>query len=369
MLRALLVLGCLLISPLLAAAPSVVFINPGKSDEPYWRDAALAMQQAASALGIELQVLWAERDYLAQISLTAEVAARDPAARPDYLLIAADKRTLAEQLALANSAGLPVLSVYNAVQDSERDRVGYPRGALQPFWLGSLVPRAEDAGVLSAQGLLAAAAERGWLEEGQVFEVVAISGDRSSDTSIRRNRGMQQVLAEYPGVVLHQVVHADWQVDKAAQQALHLYRRYPGVRGIWAGSDSMAFGAMQALAGQGVEPGQSMLFAAVNASEPGMQAVIDGRLAALAGGHHLAGAWGLVMLYDHYHGIDFAASEGTELVHPMFTLFTPALARRFLSLQQDEHLDIDFCHFSKVCNPGLERYNFSIAAWLELTDE
>ncbi len=365
--RLLVLLGCLLALPL-AAAPSVVFINPGNADEPYWRDATVAMQLAAGSLGMQLEVLYAERDFLAQISLTRDVAERASEQRPDFMIIAADKRTLPEQLSLIDAAGIRTLSAWNAVQVDERPMVGYPREHFS-HWLGSVVPRAEDAGVLTAQALIAEAKQRDWLGDEQVLEVIAISGDRSTDTSIRRNQGMLDVFAAHPQVNLHQLVHGDWQRGKAAEQALHLYRRYPDIRAVWAGSDLMAFGAMDALAEQGLEPGKDILFSAVNASEQGMKKTISGELTALAGGHHMAGAWALVMLYDYHHGEDFAASEGTELVQPMFTLFTPVLAQRFLTLQKADAKPIDFCAFSKACNPARTEYDFTIGAWLELAHD
>ncbi|WP_157719103.1 ABC transporter substrate-binding protein [Halopseudomonas salegens] len=362
--RLLVLLGCLLALPL-SAAPSVVFINPGKADEPFWRDAADAMQLAADSLGMQLEVLYAERDYLAQISLTREVAERAAELQPDYMVIAADKRTLPQQLSLIQAAGIKTLSAYNAVQGDERPLVGYPREHFT-HWLGSVVPRAEDAGVLTARALMAEAEQRGWLSAEQTLDVIAISGDRSTDSSVRRNQGMLDAFAARPQVRVRQVVHGDWQRDKAAQQALHLFRRYPDVRAIWTGSDLMAFGAMQALREQGVEPGRDMLYSAVNASEQGMQKVIDGQLTALAGGHHMAGAWALVMLYDYHHGVDFADSEGTELVQPMFTLFTPQLAQRYIALLQPGAAPTDFCTFSKACNPQRDDYDFTIGTWLEL---
>lgn len=50
------------------------------------------------------------------------------------------------------------------------------------------------------------------------------------------------------------------------------------------------------------------------------EAIQSGRLEALAGGHFIAGAWSLVMLYDYEHSHDFAKDEGLELEYSMFTL-------------------------------------------------
>ena len=46
----------------LAQAASVVFLNPGRSDEPFWRSYADFMQAAADDLGMDLRIEFAERD-------------------------------------------------------------------------------------------------------------------------------------------------------------------------------------------------------------------------------------------------------------------------------------------------------------------
>jgi hypothetical protein len=59
-----------------------------------------------------------------------------------------------------------------------------------------------------------------------------------------------------------------------------------------------------------------------------LAALESGSLTALAGGHFIAGAFGLVMLYDYHHGKDFK-EEGLELDRSMFILFSKDDARRF----------------------------------------
>ena len=60
---------------------SVVFINPGKSDEVYWVTAARAMQAAARALDMKLEVKFAERDHLRTIDFARQLA-QLPAGHP-----------------------------------------------------------------------------------------------------------------------------------------------------------------------------------------------------------------------------------------------------------------------------------------------
>ncbi len=122
----------------------------------------------------------------------------------------------------------------------------------------------------------------------------------------------------------------------------------------------MAFGGMQAWEKRGGQVGGDAWFSAVNTSNDAMEAIRSGRLSALAGGHFIAGAWALVMLYDYAHGHDFAGDEGLELDQPMFTLFSPVQAARYQSRYGTMRFDqVNFRQYSKVLNPGLKKYDFN----------
>ena len=352
----------LLAAPHMACALSMAFINPGKSTEPYWILATDAMQQVATSLNIELEVLTAERDYLAQIRLVESLAERPEAARPDYLIVAGEKATLLGQLEAAERAGIPVFLAFNAAQAS-REQVGEPRQRFSQ-WLGSLSPLAEEGGYLSARALITHALET--LPEGTALNMLALSGDRSTHTSLQRNRGLQQALAEFPQVTLLQQVYADWSYDKGLLQSSHLLRRYPDVNLIWSASDLQAFGAIQALHESGRTPGQDVLVSAMNATQAGLEGLLRGELTALSGGHHIAGAWSMVLLHDYHHGLDFIEADGnTELAYSMFALIDQASARHLLERRRLGRL-MDFCPYSRVCNPSRTQYDFSYARWLDI---
>lgn len=349
----------------LAQAMSVLFINPGRTDEVYWRDVAQTLQMAADSLGITLEIVWAERDHTRPPALLADVLARPDATRPDYLLLTNDyggAPALFEQIAAAERP-IPTFLTLSALHGAARDQVGAPRSRY-PFWLGSLEPRAYDAGYLTAQALIAQARQRD-LPRGPDgrWHLLAIAGDRSTPTSMARTAGMQKAVAEATDVVLDQIVHADWQRDKATQQATWLFARHPHARLVWAGSDPMAFGAMQAWRQRGGTPGHDAVFSAINTSPEATTALHQGELAALAGGHFLGGAWALVMLYDYHHGKDFS-NEGLELEKPMFTLLSAADTLQFDQRFRQSPAALDFRPFSKVFNPGVTRYDFGFASLL-----
>lgn len=162
-----------------------------------------------------------------------------------------------------------------------------------------------------------------------------------------------------------QQVYAAWNRERSAEQSDWLYQRYPQARLVWAGNDLMAFGAMDSWRKKGGVPGKDALFSGINTSAEAMHSLRDGHLSALSGGHFIAGAWALVMLYDYQHGIDFA-SEGLELDRSMFTLFDAAAAERFLRYYGElDFARVDFRRYSKALNPKLKRYDFSFRQLLK----
>lgn len=358
MIRLLTLLCCLLL-PLSAAAFSVVFINPGKSDEVYWLTAARAMEAAAKSLDVRLEVRFAERDHPRALEIAREIAGRPVAQRPDYAIITNDYATGPELLRVLDAAGIKTFLAYSGIASAaERAVTGKPRERYSG-WLGSLEPRAEDAGYLTAQALIAQGRSSNAQAADGKLHLIALAGDRSTPSSISRNEGMRRAVAEARDVLLDQEVYAAWNRDKAAEQSEWLFQRYPAARLVWAGNDLMAFGAMQSWEKRGGKPGTDAWFSGVNTSSEAMQAVRSGRLTALAGGHFIAGAWALVLIYDHEHGRDFA-DEGIELNRPMFTLFSDTDAERFSARFGDLRFDrVDFRRFSKVLNPKLKRYDFS----------
>jgi ABC-type sugar transport system substrate-binding protein len=346
-----------------ARAQSVAFINPGKSDEVYWMTATQAMQAAARSLGMSFEVQYAQREPLKTLDIARALVGRAAEQRPQYIVITDDYSVADQLVKIIDDAGVKTFLAYSTIPVDQRAGIGAPRGKYRG-WLGSLEPQAEDAGYMTARALL----ERGKREQAvgsdRKLQMIAIAGDRSTASSIKRNQGMRRAVTEDPQATVVQEVYAGWTREKAADQAEVLYQRYPAAKLIWAGNDLMAFGAMAAWEKRGGKPGTDAWFSGVNTSTEALEAIKSGRLTALAGGHFITGAWALVMLYDYHHGRDFA-DEGLELQRPMFAEFTPQLADRYIARFGGGFDGVDFSRYSKVKNPGLRRYNFGFAQLLE----
>jgi ABC-type sugar transport system substrate-binding protein len=346
-----------------ARAQSVAFINPGKSDEIYWITATQSMQAAAHSLGLTFEVQYAQREPLKTLAIAREMVARPTGKRPEYIVITDDYAVADRLVMIIEPAGVKTFLAYSSIPVDQRGGIGSPRTKYKG-WLGSLEPRAEDAGSLTAHALI----ERGKKEKAfgrdGKFHMLAIAGDSSTPSSISRNQGMRRAVAEDRMVVLDQEVYALWAREIAAQQAEWLYRRYPDAKLVWAGNDLMAFGSMTAWEKRGGTPGMDGWFSGINTSTEALEAIKSGRLTSLAGGHFITGAWALVMIYDYHHGRDFA-DEGLELQRSMFAEFTPQLAERYIERFSGGFDGVDFSRYSKVRNPQLKRYNFGFAQLLE----
>jgi ABC-type sugar transport system substrate-binding protein len=347
-----------------ARAQSVAFINPGKSDEIFWVTATQSMQAAAHSLGMTFEVQYAEREPLRTFDIAREMVSRAAEKRPETIVITDDSAVADQLLKIIDAAGVKSFLAYSSIPNDQRIGIGSPRGKFKG-WLGSLEPLAEDAGYLTAHALI----ERGKREKAfgpdGKLHMLAIAGDSSTATSIKRNAGMRRAVSEDPAVTIEREVYAAWTRGNAAEQADWLYRRYPDVKLVWAGNDMMAFGAMAAWEKRGGKPGVDAWFSGINTSTEALEDIIkSGRLTSLAGGHFITGAWALVMIYDYHHGRDFA-DEGLELQRSMFAEFTPQLADRYVERFGGGFDGVDFSRYSKVKNPQLKRYNFGFVQLLE----
>ena len=212
-----------------APAQTVAFINPGKSDEIYWVTATQSMQAAAKSLGMAFEVQYAQREPLRTLEIARELVARPAGKRPEYIVITDDYAVADQLLKIIDDAGVKTFLAYSSIPVDQRGNTGSPRGKYKG-WLGSLEPRAEDAGYMTARALI----DRGKREKAFGIDgklhMLAIAGDRSTPSSINRNQGMRRAISEDARVVLKEEVYAAWSRELGSQQAESLYRRYPDAK-------------------------------------------------------------------------------------------------------------------------------------------
>lgn len=335
----------------MAQAAQVVFINPGRTDEPFWRGYARFMQAAAGDLGLDLQIVYAERDPQRLISIARQVL--QGAKRPDYLLFVNEYYTGPEIIRLSAGTGVKLFAVNSTLTADQRQIMGGTREKY-PNWIGSMVPNDEEAGYLMARSLIKLAGKD------DPLQMLAFSGVSNTPAAQLREQGLQRALGEHPQVQLRQLVHADWNRQRATEQADLLLRRYPAVRLIWSANDEMAFGVMASAAQlpDGQKP--RLLYSALNNSDEVLQARQTGRVSALVAGHFTLGGWALVLISDHAAGLDFALRGGKDRIVPLFMELDAAQSARLQHVLRRENYGLNFRRFTARQQPGMRDYAFSL---------
>lgn len=336
---------CLSFCAATAQATSVVFLNPGYSNERFWVNYAHFMEDAAGDLGLELEVIYGERDAQNILRNAREILQRPR--KPDYLLFANEQYVGPELLRLLGDSGIRLFALHSTLTEEQQRLAGGTREKYTN-WIGSLVTNDEEAGYLMAKALIAQA------DPGA--ELVAFSGVKNTPSATLREQGLHRALAEHPQIRLRQLLYGEWKQQRAYEQAKALLPRYPEVSLVWSTNDEMAFGVMQAAE----EQGRQLRYTALNNSERALQARIDGRIGVLATGHFILGGCALVMLHDHAAGLDFAERGGKDQMGRLLRLVDARQAQKLLVRLKREDVGLDFRRFSVTRNPQMTQYACTI---------
>lgn len=335
-----------------AHAASVVFLNPGTSTETFWVNYAQFMQAAAKDLGLNLHVLYSERDPRNTLAQARE--ALQGSERPDYLVLVNERYVAPQILRMAQGSPVKLLIVNNALTS---DQVQLLNAHSYPNWLGSLIANDEDAGYLMLKELLR---QHGPVAPGQTLDLLAFSGAKTTPAAQLREQGLQRALVDFPYVRLRQLVYGEWSRQRAFDQATQLFKRYPQAALVWSANDEMALGAMEALQATGRTPGKEVLFSAVNSSPEVLRARLDGRLSALVAGHFTLGGWAMVLLHDDALGLDIRQNGVNERRLDLFELIGPDLAQRLLDINAAQVYGVNFRALSAQGKPAGYVYPFGL---------
>ncbi|ROL74321.1 LacI family transcriptional regulator [Pseudomonas protegens] len=337
-----------------AHATSVVFLNPGNSTETFWVSYSQFMQAAARDLGMDLRILYAERNPQNTLEQARELF--QGAEKPDYLMLVNEQYVAPQILRLSQGSGIKLFIVNSPLTLDQRELIGQSRQNYSD-WIGSMVGDDEEAGYRMLKELLH---KLGPVPAGHGIDLLAFSGLKVTPAAQLRERGLRRALAEYPQVHLRQLVYGEWNRERAYRQAQQLLKRYPKTQLIWSANDEMALGAMQAARELGRKPGTDLLFSGVNSSPEALQALIDGKLSVLVAGHFTLGGWALVALHDDALGLDARRLGGPDWQLSLFQPLTPDQARQMLRLGDQVGARFDFRGLSAQGKPDGYRYPFSL---------
>ena len=363
-------LGCLCLllmgfqSMVYAEKIKVTFINPGTSSAKhgtgsFWLNVSNFMQAAAEDLNIQLKILYAERKHTKLPKLAKEACD----ANIDYVVMVNEMR--AADRMLRNCKNVPTFFILNTLLPDQIKRNGFPREREKDHrWFGSLVPDNYFAGYTIADYLFRDALSHQKSTTGVPVQVLGIAGDRVTPAAIERNNGLVQAVKDNPQIELKQIALGKWNKDVSQQVMVKALKRYPDIGAVWAANDPMALGAMQGLQSQGKVLGKDIFIGGLNWDPPALQEIQQGRMTVSLGGHFMTGGWAMIVLYDHFHGIDFGTEKNNFILkHKIFDVIHRENVDNYISKFGDQDWSkIDFRKFSKKLNRKLQNYDFSLSA-------
>jgi ABC-type sugar transport system substrate-binding protein len=345
-----------------AAEPiRIAVFNPHGPGNPFWARTFDFMQAAADDLGVTLERHHADDDLKKMRDQVERVLTRE--APPDYVVFPASERVGPYLLDIAEREGVYALLMNAWLSDDQRDvtkgpRVNYKR------WLGGIVADDLLGGYLLARNMFRYAQARGITAPSGQLQLIGLTHSAADERALDRIAGLRLATREYYLGDIAYLGLANGSKAKAHQVIQRGYESYPGTTLFWSTDDMMALGMMEAIAKRTRRiPGTDAIIGGFYWSPWALQAVLDGQMSFLMGGHFMTGGAAVVMLYDHAMGADFdevGAQQrfGFGMLHAgNIKQLAPILYRRDWSW-------IDFRSFSRALNPGRGDYNFSASAFL-----
>lgn len=204
----------------------IVVITPSL-DNPFFGQEALAAEERARELGYEVVKYSHADDAFKQSELIDTAIARGAEA---IILDNAGADSSVAAVQKARSASVPVFLI---------DREISSRGIAT----AQIVSNNYQGAMLGARSFAAAMGE-----EGSYVELV---GKESDTNAAIRSRGYHDVLDLYPKLRMAVRQSANWSQSEAFSKMQSILQANPGIKGVIAGNDTMAMGAIAALEGAG----------------------------------------------------------------------------------------------------------------------
>lgn len=230
----------------------IVIITPSM-DNPFFGQEAAGAEARAKALGYETLKFSHDDDAYKQSQLIDTAIARNAAA---IILDNAGADASAAAIGKAKAAGVPVFLI---------DREINVRGIAT----AQIVSNNFQGAALGAEAFVQAMGETG--------AYVELVGKESDTNAAIRSRGFHEVIDQYPDLKMIGRQSANWSQAEAFAKTQSILQAHPDVKGIIAGNDTMAMGAVAALesAGRG-----DVVVVGFDGSNDARDAILAGKLKA-----------------------------------------------------------------------------------------
>jgi ABC-type sugar transport system substrate-binding protein len=359
-----LLLFCLCLSSSLSIAlnthaaskrPLILYYNSATPDNHWWRTSAEIMQRACDDLGMDLKVVYVNRNQIKMVNEFSATASGPD--RPNAVVFQSLKQNGVEMLQIAEKNKIPAF-IFNAGLTTEQTKqYGGPREQFK-YWIGQMLPDDKAAGYELALLLYQEAVKLGLADRDGKVQIFGINGAVADGASIERAAGLTLAAQKEPRIILKQIVPANWQRDTGKDVFFGLSQRYPQAKVVWAANDLMGLGVLDGMIERKIAPGKEMLVGSIDWMPEALQEVNNNRMVTTIGGHFMETGWVAVLLHDYFKNKDFA-TEAVNFKSQMASLSKKTSADYLGQFRSDNFKKIDFRQFSKVEHPTLKQYDFN----------
>ena len=217
-----------------AGQPTIAFVMKTLNN-PFFIDMQKGAEEAAKRLGVNLVVQAADReiDVERQMQIIENLIERKVSA---ICVTPSGSREIVPVIVKANKAGVPVL-----IADTRADAkaLAAAGGKIATF-IGS---DNFDGGKLAGEFIAAKLGGQGAL--------AVLEGIAGHETGDSRLRGFREAVAKFPGLKIVASQPANWERDQGFNVFQNILQAHPQVNGLFACSDLMALGAVEAIAAAG----------------------------------------------------------------------------------------------------------------------
>jgi ABC-type sugar transport system substrate-binding protein len=310
------------------------------------------MIAAANLLGMQIEVIYAERDHLLMLRQAEELARRSEP--PDYIMIVNEKLAAQQMLMMLASSHAKVFLFHNDLTPEQRRQIGNERERISN-WIGTATIDSSRG----AYNLMEYLYRRLGVREPRI---IGITGDPHTPVSMERVDGVNDYVARAGRGRINQLAFGDWSYADGEAKAEILLSRYPDTNIVWGANDSMALGALRAATARGA----SVLVGGIGGWPDAIASIAQGGLTASSVAEYLIGAWAIVLLHDYHLGHDFVDHGGANQKLDYMYVVGPEHAARYQAIVLNQAEALDYGVYSKALSPRPGPYDFKLKRLLDI---
>lgn len=341
----------------------VAFINPDKKGNTYWDMVTEVMKQAAQDLGIQLDVIYENQNRFSGPRIISNLV--NSPEKPDYLVHIFQHNQTQHVLEIAEKAGIKSFIFNTGITEDNRKKIGSPRGKYKQ-WIGHVTPNIlENSKQLADYLIQQAKAKKTQGADGNIH-VVGLSVPPDSSVATLWEKGLIEAVSAYDDVKLRQVLISNWNGTNARAQTKGLLVRYPEVSIVSVLGEPSLMRSVEGAEDAGRVLGRDIFMGASGLGFASFNSIEQGALVGEISSGIWSGSRVMVYLYDYHNGIDFSLT-GEQIRYSSEVVDQDNIGE-YKVLQEKDFLNkVDFRLFSKVLNPKIKDYDFSMSALEEST--